>query len=196
MEKNLSCGEISNLDAWQIWRNLKFLPMLSNFKFLHMTDVETFEVSPHLACVWCGECLNICTRYAVLFKNWFCRDIRRFVAKSFLSRFMHFWVEKNWTKDYVCGEKVTNIRYADTMMRCLRFIWCLGLNVFAGYDDGLCAHAVWFKMQIADHWYHNVSWYIMGKVRQEKYKWLLILIAKTSSQMDVAPWYYKWMWLD
>ena len=138
VEKKLSCGEISNLYAWQMWRNLKFLNMwsnfkflhivemwrnltflhmLSNFKFLHMTDVEKFEVSPHLACVWCGECLNICTRYAVLFKNWFCRDIRRFVAKSFLSRFTHFCVEKNWTKDYVCGQKVTNIRYALRLRR-------------------------------------------------------------------------------
>ena len=78
VEKNLSCGEISNLYAWQMWRNLKFLHMwsnfkflhivemwrnltflhmLSNFKFLHMTDVEKSEVSPHLACVWCGECI-------------------------------------------------------------------------------------------------------------------------------------------
>ena len=57
VEKNLSCGEISDLHAQEIWRNLKFLHMWSNFKFLHMTDVKKFEVSPHLACVWWGECL-------------------------------------------------------------------------------------------------------------------------------------------
>ena len=92
VEKNLSCQ--------------------CNFKFLHMTDVEKSEVSPHLACVWCGECLYICTRYAVLLNNSLCRDLRCFVAKSVLSRYTHFCVEKNWTKDCVCGEKMTNIRYA------------------------------------------------------------------------------------
>ena len=51
VEKNLSCGEISDLYALEMWRNLKFLYMWSNFKFLHMTDVEKFEVSPGLACV-------------------------------------------------------------------------------------------------------------------------------------------------
>ena len=57
VEKNLSCGEISDLYAREMWRNLKFLHMCSNFKLLQMTDVEKFEVSPQLACVWCGECL-------------------------------------------------------------------------------------------------------------------------------------------
>ena len=38
VEKNLSCGEISDLYAREMWRNLKFLHMWSNFKFLHMTD--------------------------------------------------------------------------------------------------------------------------------------------------------------
>ena len=99
----------------EMWRNLTFLHMLSNFKFLHMTDVEKSEVSPHLACVWCGECLNICTHYAVLLKNWFCRGLRHFVANSVLSRFMHFCVEKNGTKYCVCGEKMTNIRYETTL---------------------------------------------------------------------------------
>ena len=91
--------------------NLKFLHMWSNLKFLHMTDVEKSEVSPHLACVWCGECLYIYTCYAVLSKNWFCCDLRRFVAKSVFLQLTHFCVEKNLTKDCVCGEKLTNIRY-------------------------------------------------------------------------------------
>ena len=112
VEKNLSCREISVLYALEMWQNLKFLHMWSNLKFLHMTDVEKSEVSPHLACVWCGECLYIYTCYAVLSKNWFCCDLRRFVAKSVLLRFTHFCVEKNLTKDCICGEKMTNIRYA------------------------------------------------------------------------------------
>ena len=102
-------GVISNFSTWQMWRNLTFLHMLSNFKFFHMTDVEKSEVSPHLASVWCEECLNICERYALLLKNWFyavlsqnlfCRDLRTFVWR------------KNWTLDCVSGEKMTNIRYA------------------------------------------------------------------------------------
>ena len=111
VEKNLSCGEISNLYAWQMWRNLTFLHLLSNLKNFHMTDVEKSEVSPHLACIWCGECLYICTRYAVLSKKGVYCDLHRFVAKSVLSRFTHFCVEKNGTKYCVCGEKMTNIRY-------------------------------------------------------------------------------------
>ena len=115
VEKNLSCGEISNLYAWQMWRNLTFLHLLSNLKNFHMTDVEKSEVSPHLACIWCGECLYICTRYAVLSKKGVYCDLHRFVAKSVLSRFTHFCVEKNGTKYCVCGEKMTNIRYANVL---------------------------------------------------------------------------------
>ena len=95
-----TCRVISNFCTWQMWRNLTFLHMLSNFKFLHMADVEEFEVSPHLACVWCGECLFIYTCYAVLLKKLFCHDLRRFVAKSFLSGLTHFCVEKYWTKTF------------------------------------------------------------------------------------------------
>ena len=43
--------------------------------------------------------------------NWFCRDLRCFVAKSVLSQFTHFCVEKNYTKNCLCGEKMTNIKY-------------------------------------------------------------------------------------
>ena len=115
VEKNLSCGEISNLYASQMWRNMTFLHLLSNLKNFHMTDVEKSEVSPHLACIWCGECLYICTRYAVLSKKGVYCDLHRFVAKSVLSRFTHFCVEKNGTKYCVCGEKITNIRYVNNI---------------------------------------------------------------------------------
>ena len=45
VEKNLSCGEISNFYTSVMGRNLEFLHMWFNFKFLHMTDVEKFEIS-------------------------------------------------------------------------------------------------------------------------------------------------------
>ena len=65
--------------------------MLSNLKFLHMTDVDKSDVSPHLTC---GEYFYICTCYAVLSKmgfvmiyvvlsrNLFCRDLRTFVWRK------------------------------------------------------------------------------------------------------------------
>jgi len=40
-----------------------------------------------------------------------CCHLRCFVAKSILSRFTRFCVEKNLGKNCVCGEKRTNIRY-------------------------------------------------------------------------------------
>ena len=46
--KNLSCGDISDFYAWQMWRILKFLHMWSNFKFLHMTYVDKSKFSPHV----------------------------------------------------------------------------------------------------------------------------------------------------
>ena len=96
-------GVISNFSTWQMWRNLTFLHMLSNFKFFHMTDVEKSEVSPHLASVWCEECLNICERYVLLLKNWFyavlsrnlfCRDLRTFVWRKIEPKIAS--VEKKW----------------------------------------------------------------------------------------------------
>ena len=41
-----------------------------------------------------------------------CCHLRCFVAKSILSRFTRFCVEKNLGNNCVCGEKRTNIRYA------------------------------------------------------------------------------------
>ena len=55
-----TCRVISNLSTWQMWRNLNFLHMWSNFRFLLMTEVENYEIFPHLACVWCEKCLHIC----------------------------------------------------------------------------------------------------------------------------------------
>ena len=55
--------------------------------------------------------------YAVLLQfTLFCRDLRAFVAKIVLSRFTHFCVEKNLTQNYICGEKMTNIRYGPALI--------------------------------------------------------------------------------
>ena len=60
----------------------------------------------------------ICTIFAVLshLMLFCCKisllcNLRCFVTKSVLSRFMRFGVEKNWAKNFVCGEKSTNMRY-------------------------------------------------------------------------------------
>ena len=46
MEKNWSCGEISDFNTQQMWRNQKFCQIWRNFKILHMTDVKKSEIYP------------------------------------------------------------------------------------------------------------------------------------------------------
>ena len=50
--------------------------------------------------LWC-----FVTFYSVLSQNQFFCDVRCFVAKSVLLRFMQFCVEKNWGKNCARGEK-------------------------------------------------------------------------------------------
>ena len=87
--------------------------------------VVKWKISPHYKCgddsvkwrmnnVWI-----MCTIFDVLshFLLFCCKislfyDLRCFVAKSVLSRFTRFGVEKNLVKNFACGEKRTNIRYA------------------------------------------------------------------------------------
>ena len=64
--------------------------------FLHMINVET---------------IFFVTIHADLSRNLLCCHLRCIGAKSILSRFTHFCVEKNLTQNYICGEKLTNIRY-------------------------------------------------------------------------------------
>ena len=80
-----------------------------NLKFLHIINVETilssggwimctiFDVLSHF--------LLFCCKISLFY------DLRCFVAKSVLSRFTRFGVEKNLVKNFACGEKRTNIRY-------------------------------------------------------------------------------------
>ena len=79
-----------------------------------------------------GKSVIICTIFDVLltFMQFCCKisllcNLRCFVAKSVMSRFTRFGMEKNWAKNYACGEKMTNMRYAQvqgyfsgTYLRC------------------------------------------------------------------------------
>ena len=53
MEKNWSCGEISDFNTQQMWRNQKFCQIWRNFKILHMTDVKKSEIYPVFGCEIC-----------------------------------------------------------------------------------------------------------------------------------------------
>ena len=102
VEKNLSCGEISDFYTWQMGRNLKNveefqIPDVENCKIL--TIVEKFLISPHDICEKLKFTLFCCkiswlAVYAVLLQNLFCRD---------------FCVEKIFSQK--CGEKITNMMY-------------------------------------------------------------------------------------
>ena len=81
VEKNRSCGEISDFYTSVMGRNLEFLHMWFNFKFLHMTDVEKFDISSTVCLIY-GILLHFtlfCSKiwpfflaiYAVLSQNWF-----------------------------------------------------------------------------------------------------------------------------
>ena len=89
--KNLSCGEISNLCTWQMWRNLKFLHMWINFTFHHMTDVEKSEIS-FIMCTIYGILLHftlfcckkfIFLRFTLFFAKSVCCNLRAIVWRKF-----------------------------------------------------------------------------------------------------------------
>ena len=108
--------------------------MWRNFRFQYMTDVEKFEISPHAEEFQifphniCGEMWNFAKfggiSHISTWQVWrntkftlFCCCKICFVmnyavfAKSVFARFTRFCVEKNWAKNWVGGEKMTNIRY-------------------------------------------------------------------------------------
>ena len=76
------CGVISNFSTWQMWRFLRFIHMWRNFRFLHTVDVEKYEISPYVACVWCKN-VNTYTKFKLFCqkKNHFFCNLRNFVAK-------------------------------------------------------------------------------------------------------------------
>ena len=110
--------------------------MWRNFRFQYMTDVEKFEISPHAEEFQlfphnrCGKMWNFAKFGEILhistWQMWrnpkftlFCCCKICFVtnyavfAKSVLARFMRFCVEKNWAKNWIGGEKMTNMRYGN-----------------------------------------------------------------------------------
>ena len=84
-----------NLSTWQMWR-----------KSVLWRKLSTWEM-------W--RQLSFAIIRAVLLQDLFCCNLCWFVVKCVWSRFTHFCLEKNWTKNCVCatdcGEKRTNIRY-------------------------------------------------------------------------------------
>ena len=113
--------------------------MWRNFRFQCMTDVEKFEISPHAEEFQlfphnrCGKMWNFAKFGGILhistWQMWrnpkftlFCCCKICFVtnyavfAKSVLARFTRFCVEKNWAKNWIGGEKMTNMRYASYLI--------------------------------------------------------------------------------
>ena len=104
------CGVISNFFTWEMWRFLRFIHMWRNFRFLHTADVEKYEISPHVACVWCKNVNTYAKFMLFCYKISFFCNLRNFVAKSVVLWFSHFCVEKNLSKNCISGEKMTNMR--------------------------------------------------------------------------------------
>ena len=94
----LSRGEIWNFSTSTMWRK---------FRFLHMTDGEIGNVMCVIFCTlyvaFSLFCCKICCLQFTLF----------FSAKSVLSRFTRFCVEKKWAKTCAHGEKwqISGVNY-------------------------------------------------------------------------------------
>ena len=80
---------------------MKFLFMWSDFKFLVMKS----EISPHMVCVLCGECLHTCKIHAFCCKFGFVA-IYALWRKICLLQFTRFCVEKNLTKKLPMWRKI------------------------------------------------------------------------------------------
>lgn len=83
------CGEILNLFTSVMWRY---------FRFLHMTDVGNSEITPHVE------------KFQISSEHWCFCDLRYFVAHLFCRDLR---VEKKFAQNFICGEKMTNVRYDD-----------------------------------------------------------------------------------
>ena len=95
-----------------MWRNLKFLHMWSKFKLCYMKDVEKSEnFSSSGKCVMRRRPPHVWNSCFLLL-NLFYRNLCTFVANWFVAIYALLCGEKNLQKICVCGEKMTNIRYA------------------------------------------------------------------------------------
>ena len=125
--------------------------MWRNFRFQCMTDVEKFEISPHAEEFQlfphnrCGKMWNFAKFGGILhistWQMWrnpkftlFCCCKICFVtnyaafAKSVLARFARFCVEKNWTKNWVGGEKNDKYQVWKTLVITIFFISVVFIN--------------------------------------------------------------------
>ena len=84
-EISLHLKNFQNFSTWPMWRNLKFLHIW------HECDVE-----------------NVSTNVQYML---FCCKISFVAINAVLSQYTHFCVEKILTKNCVCGENMTNMRY-------------------------------------------------------------------------------------
>ena len=80
-----------------MWRYLKMVHMWSNLKFLHMTDVEEWEISfiikNNVHNLWCFVAF-----YTVLLQNNFCWQFTLFCREIILSQYTRLCVEKNFSQ--------------------------------------------------------------------------------------------------
>ena len=83
--KNWSCGEISDFNTQQMWRNQKLCQIWRNFKILHMTDEKKSEIYPVFGCEICFVAI-----YAIFCLNCFVVIYALLCGKK-LSRKLYRW---------------------------------------------------------------------------------------------------------
>ena len=92
-----------------MWRFLRFIHMWRNFRFLHTADVQKYEISQHVACVWCQN-VNTYAKFKLFCNKISFLQFTQFYRETVVSWFTHFCVEKNLSKNCISGEKMTNMR--------------------------------------------------------------------------------------
>ena len=84
---------LSPIPPIYLWRKICYMEKI---QISNVTDVEKSEVSPHVEKF---QILHMCLMWR-MFPHLCC-----FIIKLVLSRFVHFCVEKSWSKNCICGEK-------------------------------------------------------------------------------------------
>ena len=105
--KNRSCGEISDFNTWNFstWRGISVFPhnrcgeMWNFAKFGGISHFSTWQMWRNMKFTLFSVVKSVLLRFTLFF------------MKSVLALFTLFCVEKNWAKNLVGGEKMTNIRY-------------------------------------------------------------------------------------
>ena len=156
-----SVEKICHVEKFQISKCDR-LGEIWNFQFLHITDVDKSEISPPLACVWCGECLHInvkfilfcctivfVTIYAVLSQNMFCWDSRTFVWRKFNQK-LHMW----W--------KMTNMGYGLLLPRVWNYNRLSDWRTWVGSRDAWRAWTRW--LIYTDTRLRTTFWLFMDKM--------------------------------